>query len=264
MTSGEVIQILEQLAPTRYACDWDNVGLLLGRRDKEVRKIYIALDVTDEVLDAVVQGGYDMLVTHHPLIFRPINRVNDNDYLGRWMLRLLSRDITCYAMHTNFDIAPGCMADLAAKRLGLKAEGPLEVTLVENDKALGIGRIGALEKYCTVGELCELVKERFDIPFVTLYAKDENRLARRIAISPGSGKGMVKAAEHAECDVLISGDFGHHDGLDAVSAGICVINAGHYGLEHIFTEFVAEYLKGRLAAGLVITAADVLGPESLK
>lgn len=264
MTSGDVIRILEQLAPTRYACEWDNVGLLLGRRDKEVKKIYVALDVTDEVLDAVIEGGYDMLVTHHPIIFRSINRVNDNDYLGRWMLALLSRDITCYAMHTNFDVAPGCMADLAAARLGLKSEGPLEVTMVEDGKEQGVGRIGSLEKYCTVSELCELVKERFDLPFVTLYAKNEERPARRIAISPGSGKGMVKEAEKKECDVLISGDLGHHDGLDAVAAGICVINAGHYGLEHIFTDFIAEYLKERLTADLVITAADVLGPERLK
>ncbi len=264
MTSGDVIQILEQLAPTRYACEWDNVGLLLGRRDKEVHRIYVALDVTDEVLDEVVAGEYDMLVTHHPIIFRAINRVNDNDYLGRWLLKLLSRDITCYAMHTNFDIAPGCMADLAAKRLGLRAEGPLEVTMVEYEKPLGIGKIGTLAEYCTVGELCELVKDRFDLPFVTLYAKDENRLARRIAICPGSGKGMTKAAEAAECDVLISGDLGHHDGLDAVSAGVCVINAGHYGLEHIFTEYMADYLRERLAADVVITAADVLGPERLK
>ncbi|MCI8515236.1 MAG: Nif3-like dinuclear metal center hexameric protein [Lachnospiraceae bacterium] len=264
MKCGEIIHILEELAPTRYACAWDNVGLLLGRRDKEVRKLYLALDVTDEVLDEVIAGSYDMLVTHHPLLFRPISRINDDDYLGRWMLRLLSRDISCYALHTNFDVAPGCMGDLAAGRLGLRIQGPLEVTASDGGSTEGVGRIGSLAEEITVKELCGRVKEAFDLPYVTLYSAQEDRLAKRIAISPGSGKGMIKLAETAECDVLISGDFGHHDGIDAVASGISVINAGHYGLEHIFTDFLESYLKEKLGDGLTIAQADVLCPEKLR
>lgn len=264
MKCGEVIHKLEELAPTRYACSWDNVGLLLGRRDKEVKRLYLALDVTDRVLDEVVEGEYDMLITHHPILFRPVSRINDDDYLGRWMLRLLSRDISCYAMHTNFDIAPGCMGDLAAKRLGLFVQGPLEVTVQDEEGQKGVGRIGNLPEDITVKALCERVKEAFGLPFVTLYSANEERLARRIAISPGSGKGMIKLAEAAECDVLISGDFGHHDGMDAVASGISVINAGHYGLEHIFMEFLEEYLKKELGGGLAISQADILCPEILR
>jgi dinuclear metal center YbgI/SA1388 family protein len=264
MKCREVIHILEELAPTRYACSWDNVGLLLGRRDKEVKKLYLALDVTDEVLDEVIGGGYDMLITHHPILFRPVSRINDDDYLGRWMLRLLAQDISCYALHTNFDISPGCMGDLAAERLGLKAERPLEITVPDAEHPQGVGRIGTLEEEVTVGELCEKVKKAFGLPFVTLYSANEDRPAKRIAISPGSGKGMTKIAEEAECDVLISGDFGHHDGMDAVAAGISVINAGHYGLEHIFMEFIEEFLRGKTGESLTITSENVLCPEKLR
>ena len=263
MKCGEVIQILESLAPTRYACSWDNVGLLLGRRDKNVHKILAALDVTDRVLEEVEEGGYDMLVTHHPIIFRPITRVNDNDYLGRWMLQLLSRDISCYAMHTNFDIAPGGMADLASKRLELRAERPLEIMVTEGETPLGIGKIGTLADPCTIRELCDRVKETFQIPFVTMYTANADRPARRIAICPGSGKGMTKLAEENECDVLISGDFGHHDGMDAVAAGVSLINAGHYGLEHIFPEFITGYLREHLGGRVQVDAADVFCPEEL-
>lgn len=264
MKCGEVIHILEELAPTRYACSWDNVGLLLGRRDKEVKRLYLALDVTDAVLDEVVAGGYDMLITHHPILFRPVSRINDDDYLGRWMLRLLSRDVSCYALHTNFDIAPGCMGDLAAKRLGLSVQGPLEMTVQDAEGAQGVGRIGSLAEDITVKELCGRVKEAFDLPYVTLYSANEERLAKRIAISPGSGKGMIQLAEAAECDVLISGDFGHHDGIDAVASGISVINAGHYGLEHIFTEFIEGYLREKLGKDLTISQADIFCPEKLR
>lgn len=264
MKCGEIIHKLEELAPTKYACSWDNVGLLLGRRDKEVKRLYLALDVTDRVLNEVIEGGYDMLVTHHPILFRPVSRINDDDYLGRWLLRLLSRDISCYAMHTNFDIAPGCMGDLAAERLGLRVQGPLEVTVPDEEGPKGVGRIGSMSEDITVKALCGRVKEAFGLPFVTLYSANEERLAKRIAISPGSGKGMVRLAEAAECDVLISGDFGHHDGLDAVASGISVINAGHYGLEHIFTEFLADYLRNMLGEDLVISQADILCPEKLR
>ena len=119
---------LERLAPLSYSCQWDNPGLLAGRGEKEVSKILIALDATDEVVDLAETKKADLLLTHHPLIFKPVKTVNDQDFIGRRLIKMIQADISCYAMHTNFDIAPGGMGDLAAEKLGLLDSIPLEVT----------------------------------------------------------------------------------------------------------------------------------------
>lgn len=119
MKCSEIIKILETLSPRSMACDWDNPGLLAGRSGKEVKTIFLAVDATDSVIEQAEQAGADMILTHHPLIFKGIKQVSDQNFIGRRVLRMIQDDISYYAMHTNFDAAPGCMADLAAKKLGL-------------------------------------------------------------------------------------------------------------------------------------------------
>ena len=104
MQSKDVITILEELSPVSYAEDWDNVGLLAGRRDKEVRSVLLALDATDEVIEQAVRQDVSMLVTHHPMLFHPVSRVTTEDFIGRRLYRLIQKDICYYAMHTNFDV----------------------------------------------------------------------------------------------------------------------------------------------------------------
>ena len=176
MKCSEVIEILGKLAPESCACDWDNPGLLAGRSDKEVKKIYIALDATDQVVDAAIKAGADMLLTHHPLIFKAIKKVNDQNFITRRLVKLIQADISYYAMHTNFDAAPGCMADLAAERLSLKDTEPLEamgdMEINGNSVAYGIGKTGNLAEKLTVKALAEKVKQAFDLPFVLVYGEE--------------------------------------------------------------------------------------------
>ena len=127
MKCSEICALIEQEYGTEYACDWDNVGLLAGRSTKEVKKILLSLDATDEVVRMAVEGGYDMLITHHPMLFSAIKRVTDQDMNGRRLLELIRNDISYYAMHTNYDTRG--MADLAARLLGLT-----ECTVLEEVK----------------------------------------------------------------------------------------------------------------------------------
>ena len=119
MRCRELLKRLEELAPAEYACDWDNPGFLAGRADKEIHKVFVALDATDEAVDQAIEEKADLLLTHHPLIFKALKKVNDEDFVSRRILRMIQADLCYVAMHTNFDSAPGCMADLAAERLGL-------------------------------------------------------------------------------------------------------------------------------------------------
>lgn len=261
MQCREIIRALDGLAPRAYACDWDNPGFLAGRAEKEVKTILVALDATDEVIDQAIRIRADMIVTHHPLIFRALKQVNDEQFISRRIVRMIQADLSYFAMHTNFDIAPGCMADLASDRIGLDAEAPLEVTVQNENGACGIGKIGALPQEMTVEEIAGLVKTAFDLPFVTVYgSRQVTGKIRRAAISPGSGGSMVQTAIAQGAKVLITGDIGHHDGIDAASCGMAIIDAGHYGLEHIFIPFVAEYLKKTFADEITVVEADPAFP----
>lgn len=261
MRCKELIEKLEELAPFAYACEWDNSGFLAGRGDKEIKKVMIALDATDEAVDEAVKTGADLLLTHHPLIFKPISRVNDQEMVGRRILRLIQADICYVAMHTNFDIAPGCMADLAAERLGLMPEGPLEVTGEKDGVPMGIGKIGTLKQAVTVEKLAKQVKESFGLPYVTVYGVQQvTEPVMRVAVSPGAGGSMIRHGIAAGAQVLVTGDIGHHSGIDAAACGMAVIDAGHYGLEHIFMPFMKAYLEKAAAGVLEITVEETRFP----
>ena len=224
------------------------MGLLAGRDDKEVRCIYIALDASDEVIHAAARQGADMLVTHHPLIFSGMKRITNQDFIGRRILGLIRRDISYYAMHTNYDVL--VMAALSGSMIGLKQPEALEVTCEAQE---GIGRIGQLEKAVSLKQCCEDVKRAFHLESVRVFGNPD-RTVERIAICPGSGKSVIGEALKKQADVLITGDIGHHEGIDAAAQGMVVIDAGHYGLEHIFVEDMKDYLGKKLEGVQIITA----------
>lgn len=240
MDCKEVIRLLEQQSPKDYACDWDNVGLLVGREDKEIKKIYIALDATDEAIEEAVAAGADMLLTHHPMIFRGMKQITSRDFIGKRVIRLIQEDMVYYAMHTNFDVRG--MADLAADYLHLSDTEVLDITRESEQGPEGIGRYGNLETEMTLRECCELIKRAFTLENVKVFGNLQKKV-HRVAISPGSGKSVISLALRAGVDVLITGDIDHHEGIDAVAQGMAVIDAGHYGVEHIFIPYMEQYIK---------------------
>ena len=263
MRCTRIMEELEKLAPRACACSWDNPGLLAGRSDKEILKILIALDADDGAVDMAVRENCDLLLTHHPLIFKALKKVSDQDLIGRRILKLIRADISYYAMHTNFDSVPGGMADLAVQRLEICDTVPLEIMggWPETGKAYGIGACGQLRRPVPLKELALMVKEKFGLPFVNVYgAEEEDRLISRAAVCPGSGKGMSDPALALGAQVLITGDMGHHEGIDAAARGLAVIDGGHYGLEHIFTDFMETYLRTQVSPQLTIIKAPVSYP----
>lgn len=242
MKCSEIIDCLEQLAPPSYACDWDNVGLLFGRRTKEVKRVMVALDATNPIIDLAKKNDVDLLITHHPMIFSPIKQINDDDFIGEKILRLAASGMCYYAMHTNFD-AMGGMAQLAAseKYLNLTDTSPIEPC---EEPDIGMGRYGKLPYPMKAEEVCQYVKERFDLPFVMLYQaqRDERKVFDKLAVMPGSGKSYQRQVVKNGYELYLTGDFGHHEGVDAMDMGLTVIDATHYGLEKIFVSSITSYL----------------------
>lgn len=255
MICREIIEIIERKYARFYAMSWDNVGLLCGSYEKEVKKIYVALDATDEVIEDAVRVGSDMLVTHHPLIMSGLNRITDDDFIGKRIMKFIRHDISYYAMHTNYDVRG--MAELAGNKLMLKNPEVLEVTDA-SEGLEGIGRIADLQKPMTLRQCCELVKDAFSLDNVKVFGNLDAEVSR-MAICPGSGKSFVKTAVKKGADVYVTGDIGHHDGIDAVAQNLAVIDAGHYGMEHIFIKDMAEYLRDNLV-GIEIKTAEIEHP----
>lgn len=258
MLCRELTEKIEEVYPISYACEWDNVGLLVGRGSKEIKRIYLAVDVTEEVIREAVEKKADLIITHHPLIFKGLKKISDQDFIGNRIVQLLQHDISYYAMHTNYDVLR--MGELAAVRLGLESVEVLEATVPE-DPQKGIGQVGMLSRPMTVRECCTVVRERFALPQVKVFG-DLDRTVRRAAICPGSGKSVIGEALGRQADVLITGDIDHHSGIDAEAQGLTIIDAGHYGLEHIFIEDMKAFLEEE-AGELDIICAPIRHPFSV-
>ncbi len=267
MKCSDIVKELQKLAPETLACSWDNVGLLLGRSDKNISKILIALEVNEEVVQTAVSNQVDLVITHHPMIFHPLKRINSEDFMGRKILLLLRYDIACYAMHTNFDKAAMGMGTLAADKLGLLEQRVLDEAVTYTDSEGrevqgGIGKIGHLKNGMKVKDICHLIDREFEHEGIKIFTpshKKEMELTE-VAVVPGSGGDYVDVAIESGADVLITGDVSHHQGTDAVSQDMVVIDVGHYPLEYPFVEYVERYLLERVSADVEILTVSYQAP----
>jgi len=240
MKCSEIIAILEQLSPKRFASDWDNIGLMVGNPDANIKKILVTLDGDDAAIDKAIESGSNLIITHHPLIFNQIKNVTTNELTGQRIIKLVQNNINVYSMHTNFDVKGG-MAQLAADMIGM-IDGEVLEDICEGE---GIGRVGTFKELLTVRQWADKIKDLFGLPNVCVFG-DLERIVSRVAISPGSGKDYVQIAIERGAQLFISGDINHHSGIDANAQGLEIIDAGHYGLEHIFIKFISEYLEIKL------------------
>ena len=247
MKCKEIIEKLEQLYPLKLAASWDNPGLQAGDIEQEIHTVYLALDATDEVIDHAVREGADLLITHHPLLFSGLKSVRADHFIGRRVIRMIEEKLCCYAAHTNYDVAK--MAQLSAECLDLQSSEILSVSYCDSQtgQTQGYGRVGDLRKEMALQEYADLVKKAFSLREVKVFG-DPHKTVRRAAVLPGSGKSMISDAIKARADVMVTGDIDHHTGIDAAAQGIAVIDAGHYGTEHIFIDQVERELKKEFPA----------------
>ncbi len=235
MRCKEIIELVEQEFPLKYAESWDNTGFQVGNREKEIHHIFVAMDVTDENIDEAIRLGADMLITHHPMIFAPLSSITADTINGRRVLKMIENGICYMSTHTNYDSCR--MADLAADQLEMTDCEVLE----EVADGIGIGKVGKLSKEMTLRECALFVKEKFHIPSVRFFGNGEQKV-RIAAVCPGSGKSLIKECHAKGVEVYITGDIDHHTGIDQVDGKLPIIDAGHYGVEHIYIEDMYRFL----------------------
>lgn len=258
ITVNDIQCILEELAPLSDQESWDNAGLLVGKKEKEVKRILIALDASKEVIAQAVEKRVDLLITHHPILFSSVKQITTENFLGEKVLCLAEHQIACYAMHTNFDCFG--MAQEAAGRLPFSQQF---IFCPGKEQNKGIGRYGMLQQEMTLKELACLVKKQFHLPYITVVG-DLEKMVQNVAIVPGSGKSMRQRAVALGLDVLITGDIDHHTALDAKDQGLAILDAGHFGIEHCMVDYVKQYLERsiqkRQLSGLELLTAKESSP----
>lgn len=259
MKAYELISWLEKRYPADAAEEWDNVGLLTGEDTNEISHVFVALDLTEETLDEAIEAGADMIITHHPMIFTGLKKINNHSFTGKKIIKLIQKGIVYYAMHTNYDVLG--MADLSADYTRMHNTRVLCVTEERNGETQGFGRVGELEKEMTLREYAQLIRESLKLNEVKVYGDLDSKV-KCAAVCTGSGKSMIGDAIRAGADVYVTGDIDHHTGIDAVAQGLALIDAGHYGTEYVFMDAMKKELA-QAFSDLKISCAEVKIPYTI-
>ena len=231
MKISDVIDIMEKEFPKELAYEWDNVGLLVGNRTRDVKTVVTCLDVTESVVEFAKNLEAELIVSHHPVIFSPITCVNGDTKSGRLLMDCIENKIAVYSAHTNCDKAERGINERLAQMLSLKDADPLEED--------GLGRIGNLEKEMPLDEFAKAVEETLKTK--VRFCGDTKSIVKRVAICSGAGDDCIPTAIRKGADVIVTGDTKYHGMLD-VKDDINVIDAGHFGTERIVAEIFAEIL----------------------
>lgn len=237
MRIRELYEILNGRIPSSLSCEWDNDGLMCcPDPEKEVKKVLLTLDVTDDAVQYAAKAGCDLVVSHHPLVFHPLRRVTDPR-----LMTLIRNGISVFSFHTRLDSVSGGVNDRLAALLSLHNAEPF---------GDGMGRVGELDSPMTPERFGEYVRRILGAPAIRMAGVQKPVL--RVAVLGGSGGDMVQDAVACGADAYVSGEFSHHHFTDAAQNGILLVEAGHFHTENPVLSVLREMI---LSAG---AAAEIL------
>jgi dinuclear metal center YbgI/SA1388 family protein len=257
-TVSDIIKVLDSVAPQALAEAWDNVGLQVGDPERTVKNIWIALDPTYQVVKAACRQKVDLLITHHPLLFKPLQSLNFRTPVGSIIDLAVRHHLTIFAAHTNLDSALGGINDILAGRIGLydlkplvRAHGCQRIEndvdpLVAPDQDVGIGRVGLLESAVDLQTLANEIKNKLKLRYLKLSG-DPALPVKKVAICSGSGGSLLADFFASGAQVFISGDLRYHDARDVEASNLGLIDIGHFASEHLIIGVLAEKLAGIFA-----------------
>lgn len=232
----ELYRHLDSLIPSSLSCDWDNDGLMCcGDPEKEIKKVLIALDITDRTVEKAVREGFDVIISHHPMIFKRIGAVEPSVGSAKKAIRLIKNDISAMSFHTRLDALEGGVNDVLCERLGIMDPVPFGPAGEE------MGRIGTLSFPMPLDEFCEKAKEALGAPIVLSASCGKN--VQRIALLGGDGKDFVSSAIKAGADTYISGRISYNVMVEAPEIGINLVEAGHFYTEAPVCRRLLEMVK---------------------
>lgn len=241
MTVKDICDYLNLIAPFDTAEEWDNCGLIVGSFSKAVKKIYIALDVTNEVLEDAISFGADLVITHHPMIFNPVSEILCDSVI----YKAVASGMSFIASHTCLDKAEGGVNYCLANKVGIK-----KLKTSENDEFLKFGEI----EPCTAEEFANKIKSALG---GAVSFTDAGKTIQRVALCSGSGGDLVAEAKNIGVDAFLTGEAKHHEYLLSMNLGISMFVAGHYETENIVCEYLYNSLNKKFGSEIEIKVSDL-------
>lgn len=238
----DVCRYLDTIAPSHLAAAWDNAGLLVGRTDQPVSRVMTCLSVTQAVVREAMDEEVQLIVTHHPLPFRPLKRVTGADSVGQRLLDLIEAKIAVYSPHTRWDSADGGINELLSQLMGLGQVRPIIESSGESAGPPGSGRWGRLPSAQTVQQIGQTLLDRLKSNCYLLVG-NPSQSVEYVAVACGAGDDFVPLAVQRGCQLLVTGELRFHSAMEAECFGMSVVALGHYVSER----FGVEQLASRLA-----------------
>lgn len=239
-TVKDIAAYFEELVPTNMKMDFDNPGFIVGTGTNVVKKVLLALDITDAVIEEAIAFGADLILSHHPLFFSTRN-ASTEDLIGRKLVAMLGNGISAICLHTNLDAVKGGVNDALMYKLGIPIEGILEEIGVDSfGEKYGMGRYGtiepiSLEEYLPV---CKSALECNGLRYISGGSP-----VHKIAVCGGSGSSMIQLVHALGCDTFITADVKHNGFMDAAELGINLIDAGHFSTENVVVPILQRMLS---------------------
>ena len=229
MTVNDILEFLNQKFPIDTACDFDNVGLLIGDKDQTVTKAIIALDCTMSAINEAIANDCELIITHHPVIFNPLKNI----LKGSIPYEIIRNNLSVISMHTNLDVGDGGVNDNLCKVL----EPIMTETVVAND--------GYLLKKCAVSPISadDLAQKLKTSLGGRVKYTDNGKTLENILVCSGSGGNFISETEKFGCDALLTADVKHNQFLDAELLGVSLFDAGHFNTEDIVIEPLKDLLQ---------------------
>lgn len=251
VTLSELLAFFESVAPKALAEDYDNVGLLVEGETDKIDTLVLALDADEHTVCEAEKAGAQLILTHHPIMFRPVNKLTEEEGGQRTIRRLLQKGIGLFAMHTNFDSAEGGLCDAFLDAFGDFTERTSFVGTAD-----GIGRIGKLNAPCTLSDLLVRGKKAFSPENEICYVGNPDSVVETVAVCNGGGGDMLYDAYSLGAQAYISGDFKHHHARFAVENNISLIQIDHYDAEVGFCNLMKKRLEEKFGDKLTVLIAE--------
>lgn len=250
-----IVEFLREFAPLELAEDWDNVGLLVGDEDASVRRVMTCLTLTPDVAAEAIEKEAELIVTHHPIMFRPLKKLTSKSSEGKMLLDLIAGGVAVYSPHTAFDSASLGINQRLANDLGLTSVAPIRLN--EDDRLSadsGSGRYGKLKQTMTLGKFLDRVKTVLNVPHLQ-YVGDLDCKISKVGVACGSAAEFLRDAQQLGCDVLLTGEARFHACLEARTLETSMILAGHFATERPAVEELAKVISSALT-GLKTWASE--------
>lgn len=239
-TVAQIAQAIEMFAPLHLQESYDNCGLQMGSRNAVVANVLVCLSLTEEILEEAISRDCQMIVTHHPLLFKGLKSITGASPTEKMAIKAIRKGISIYSAHTNLDSAKGGVSTIMAKSIGMERIRPLIAS--SDDAETGLGIIGYMPRPVPAREFLRLVKNAFKVKALRYSSQSPAIVINKVALCGGSGASFINDAINQGADAYISGDIKYHD-FDSFGSSVLLIDTGHYESEIGARNLLATIIK---------------------